>query len=227
MAEIIVQLPEPIIIRLREQALNSKVSLPELVSQRLMEDFDIAVCTEVQARRRALKLLREYVRYAQRLLREPPGYMLRTGTPIFDANAFTWRVPVFPNLKHGKPEPIGEVCLLADTGEILTDSFAILEMSNKAGTLLGVERFDEGFQQRLEELFNKNNRGELSQAERRVLEEMVQKTQAKDLENIQRLVEQLRLPEDNRDVAFAALERASAALEKEAHDEPKETGISK
>lgn len=216
MAEIIVQLPEPIIIRLREQALNSKVSLPELVSQRLMEDFDIAVCTEVQARRRALKLLREHA-----------GYMLRTGTPIFDANAFTWRVPVLPNLKDGKPEPIGEVCLLADTGEILTDSFAILEMSNKAGTLLGVERFDEGFQQRLEELFDKNNRGELSQAERRVLEEMVQKTQAKDLENIQRLIEQLRLPKGNRDVAFAALERASEALEKEAHDEPKETGISK
>ncbi|HIE25823.1 TPA: hypothetical protein EYP66_00880 [Candidatus Poribacteria bacterium] len=216
MAEITVQLPEPIIIRLREQALKSQVSLPELVSQRLMEDFDIAVCTEVQARRRALKLLREHA-----------GYMLRTGTPIFDANTFTWSVPVLPNIKDGKPEPIGEVCLKADTGEILTDSFAILEMSNKAGTLLGVERFDEGFQKRLEELFNKNNSGELSQAERCVLEEMVQKIQAKDLENIQRLIEQLRLPKTNRKKAFAALKRASVALENPTHDETKETRISK
>ena len=205
MAEIIVQLPEPIIIRLREQALKAELSLTELVSQRLMEDFDLAVCTEEQAQRCALTLLREHA-----------GYMLRTGTPIFDANSFVWRVPVLPNLKHGKPEPLGEVHLKADTGEILTDSFAILEMSNKAATLLGVERFDKGFQKRIEELLNKNNSGELSQAERCVLEDMVQKIQAKDLENIQRLIERLRLPKANREEAFAALERASAALENSA-----------
>jgi hypothetical protein len=215
MAEITVRLPEPIFIRLREQALKADVSLTELVSQRLMEDFDLAVCTERQARRRVLKLLREHA-----------GYMLRTGTPIFDANAFVWRVPVFPNLKHGEPEPIGEVHLKADTGEILTDSFAIVEMSNQAATLLGVERFDEAFQKHIEKLLNKNNSGELSQAEQRVLEEMVQKVQAKDLENIQRLIERLRLPKENRDEALAALERASAALENSA-DGQKETGISR
>ena len=186
MAEIIVQLPEPIITLLRNQALKAELSLTELVSQRLMEDFDLAVYTEGQARRRALKLLREHA-----------GYMLRTGTPIFDENTFLWRVPVLPNLKHGKPEPLGEVHLKADTGEILTDSFAILEMSNEAAPLLGVERVDEDFQKRLEELLNKNNSGELSQAERRVLEDMVQKIQAKDLENMQHLIKQLRLPKAN------------------------------
>lgn len=202
MAEIIVQLPEPIITKLREQALKAEVSLTEFVSKRLMEDFDLAVCTEKQVRRRVLKLLREHA-----------GYMLRTGTPIFEANNFLWRVPVLPNLKKGKSEPIGEVHLKADTGEILTDSFAILEMSNKAATLLGVERFDEYFQKRVEGLLNKNNSGELSQTERCVLEEMVQKVQAKDIENIQRLIERLRLPKANQEEAFAALKRASAALE--------------
>jgi hypothetical protein len=214
MAEIIIRLPEPIITKLREQAIKVKLSLDELVSQRLMEDFDIAVCTEKQARRRVLKLLREHA-----------GYMLRTGTPIFDVNTFLWRVPVLPNLKHGEPEPIGEVHLKADTGEILTDLSVILEVSNKAATLLGVERFDEAFQKHLEELLNKNNSGELSQTERRVLEEMVQKIQVNDLENIQRLIKRLRLPKANREEAFAALKRASAALEHPA-DEPKETRIS-
>jgi len=177
MAEIVVQLPEPIIVQLREQALKAEVSLSKLISQRLMKDFDFAICTEGQARRRVLKLLRKHA-----------GYMLRTGTPVFDAKTFVWRVPVVPNLKRGKAEPIGEVRLEADTGKILTDSFAILEMSNKAASFLGVERFDESFQERLEALLNKNNNGELSQAEQRVLESMVQKIQAKDLENIQRLI---------------------------------------
>jgi len=197
MAEIILQLPEPIVARLREQADKAEVSLTELVSQHLMEDFDIAVCTEKQVQRRVLKLLREHA-----------GYTLCTGTPIFDAKTFEWRVPVVPNLKHGKPEPVGEVYLKADTGEILTDSSAILEMSNKIMLFLGVERFDENFQKRFEELLNKNNNGELSQAERRVLESMAQKIQAKDLENIRRLIERLRLPKENQEKAFAALKRA-------------------
>lgn len=214
MAEIIVQLPEPIMIRLRDQAKKTDVSLAELISQRLMEGFDLAVCTEGQARRRTSKLLREH-----------GGYMLRTGTPIFDAKAFAWRVPVLPNLKHGKPEPIGEVHLKADTGEILTDAFAIAEMAHKAAPLFGVERFDEAVQKRIEELLNKNNRGELSQTEQRVLEEMVQKMQAKDLENIHRLIERLRLPKANREKAFAALRQASAGLENFA-DEPEKKGIS-
>ncbi|MBM3242488.1 hypothetical protein FJZ31_40020 [Candidatus Poribacteria bacterium] len=210
MGEIIVQLPEPIITRLREQALKADVSLVELVSQRLMEGFDLAVCTEGQARRRVLKLLREHA-----------GYMFRTGTPTFEANAFVWRVPVFPNLKRGKQEPVGEVHLKADTGEILTEPLAILEMSDKVAPLLDVERFDESFQKRIAELLNKNNNGELSPAERRLLENMVQKTQVKDRENIQRLIERLRLPKANREAALAALERASAVLENAA-DEPKE-----
>lgn len=214
MAEIIVQLPEPIITRLREQALKSDVSLVELVLQRLMEDFDLAVSTERQARRRALKLLREHA-----------GYLFRTGTPTFDANTFVWRVPVFPNLKRGKQQPIGDVHLKADTGEILTDSFAILEMSDKVLPLLGVEHFNEGFQKRIDELLNKNNNGELSQAERRLLEDMVQKTQVKDVENIQRLTERLRLPKVNQEAVLAALERASAVLENSA-DESKEIEIS-
>lgn len=214
MATITVRLPEPILVRLHEQARQADVSLVELISQRLMEGFDLAVCTAGQARRRALKKLREQ--------RE---YLLRTGTPIFDAETFVWRVPVLPNLKHGKPEPVGELSLKADTGEILTDSFAIVEMAHKAVPLFGVERFDEAFQKRIEELLNQNNRGELSQTEQGVLEEMVQKMQAKDLENIHRLIERLRLPKADREKAFAALARAAAALENAA-DEPEETGVS-
>ncbi|MBI1926893.1 hypothetical protein HYR99_21945 [Candidatus Poribacteria bacterium] len=214
MAEITVRLPEPILVRLHEQAHQADVSLAELISQRLMEGFDLAVCTAGQARRRALKLLREH-----------EGYMLQTGTPIFDAKTFVWRVPVLPNLKCDKPESVGEIHLKADTGESLTDTFAIAEMANTAATLSGVERFDEGFQKRIEELLNQNNRGELSQTERRLLEKMVQKAQAKDLENIKRLIERLRLPKANREKAFAALERAAAALENSA-DESEGTGIS-
>lgn len=216
MDEIVVQLPEPIIARLREQSLKAEVSLAEMISQRLVEDFGLAVCTEEQARRHALEFLRKHT-----------GYMLRTGTPVFDAKTFVWHVPVLPNLEHGKPNPIGEVRLEADTGEILTDSFTILEIADKAVSLFGIEHFDESFQKRLEELLDKNNSGELSQAERRLLESMVQKVQAKDLENIQRLMERLHLPEVNRKEAFAALKRASAALENSAKkDETKDTEIS-
>ena len=160
-----------------------------------------------------------------KLLREHGGYLLRTGTPIFDAKTFVWRVPVLPNLKHGKPESVGDIHLKADTGEILTPPFAIVEMADKAAPLFGVEHFDDDFQKQREELLHKNNRGELSQAERRLLEEMVQKAQAKDLENIQHLIERLRLPKANREEALAALRRAAAAVENSA-DEPEKTRIS-
>jgi hypothetical protein len=214
MAEITVQLPEPILIRLREQAQKADVSPADQISQRLIADFDLAVCTEGQAQRRGLKFLREHA-----------GYMLRTGTPVLDAKTFVWRVPVLPNLKHGKPDPMGEIHLKADTGELVTNSLAILEMANKAATLSGVEHFDEAFQKQIEELLNKNNSGKLSQTERCLLEEMVQKMQAKDLENIKCLIERLRLPKVNREKAFAALKQASAVLGKSA-DEPEEKGIS-
>lgn len=173
-----------------------------MVSQRLMEDFGLAVCTEEQAQRHVLEFLRKHT-----------GYMLRTATPVFDAKTFVWHVPLVPNLERDKLNPIGEVRLEADTGEILTDSFTVLEIADKALSLFGIERFDESFQKRLEELLDKNNSGELSQTERSLLENMVQKLQAKDLENIQRLIERLHLPEANRKEASAALKRASAALE--------------
>jgi len=202
MAEITVQLPEPIMVRLRQQALKADVSLSELLSKRLIEDFNLAVCTETVARRRALKVLREHA-----------GYVLRTGLPTFDATSFQWCVPVIPNLKHGKPEPIGEVRLNAETGEVLTEPSTILEMSNRVATLLGIEHFDEGFQKRLDELLTKNNNGELSQDERRELMEMVQKVNAKDIQNAQRLIERIRLPKSNRKKAKVALKQASVALD--------------
>jgi hypothetical protein len=190
MIEITVKLPEPVVAQLHKQAHVSELSPEALLTQRIVHAFNFALTTETQARWKALQCLRDVA-----------GYLLRTGKPIFEPETLTWRVPVVPNLKRGTPEPIGELRLSAETGEILTEGEAVLKMVDCTMPLFGVQKMADDFQNRLESLMTQHNNGALTEGEQKELAQMVATLETHDLENLRRLVENVRLPARKRDEA--------------------------
>ncbi|MBM3243190.1 hypothetical protein FJZ31_43575 [Candidatus Poribacteria bacterium] len=163
METILVELPQPIVACLIKEARQKKMSVSELVAQRINRDFSFAVRTAQQARRKALKILREHA-----------GYLLRTGKPTFDIETERWHVPALTNPRKGIPVNVGEVIIAAESGEVLTDLNSILSFAEEAGLHLGIEKFPEAFQERISFLLAKNNNGELTADEKRELNEMME-----------------------------------------------------
>jgi len=201
METILVELSEPVAACLIKEALRKNVSVSELVAQRINSDFNFAVRTAQQARRKALKILRQHA-----------GYLLRTGKPTFDVEMGRWHVPALTNPRKGTPVSVGEVIIAAESGEVLTDLNSILNFTEKAGLHLGIEKFPEAFQNRISFLLTKNNNGELTADEKRELNEMMEKWRSKNLENAQRLVENIRIPESKRIEAKRREARAQEIL---------------
>jgi hypothetical protein len=88
--------------------------------------------------------------------------------------------------------------LSAETGALLTEVEALYEMVHRAMPMFGVQRMEERFQKRMEELMTRHNNGELSETEQRELEQMAGQLQEFDLENARRLVENVQLPPKKR-----------------------------
>ncbi len=187
METILVELPEPVAACLMKEARREKMSVSELVAQRINRDFSFAVRTAQQARRKALKILREHA-----------GYLLRTGKPTFDVDMERWHVPALTNPRKGTAVNVGEVIIAAKSGEVLTDSNSIHNFAEKAGLHLGIEKFPETFQERISFLLTQNNNGELTADEKCALNEMMKKWRSKNLENARRLVENIRIPKSKR-----------------------------
>jgi len=187
METIFVELPEPVVACLRKEARQEKISVSELVAQRINSDFNFATRTAQQARRKAIKIMREHA-----------GYLLRTGKPTFDIKTGQWHVPALTNPRKGIPVSVGEVIIDAESGEVLTDSNSIHNFTEEAGLHLGIEKFPEAFQERMSILLTKNNNGELTDDEKRELDEMMERWRSKNLENTRRLVENIRIPKSQR-----------------------------
>jgi hypothetical protein len=192
MAAIQVKLPEPVATRLRKEAQRTHRSVAELVVQSLHRDFPCVVRTAAQAQRAV-----------QQWLRDPVGPLLRLGTPTFDATTEQWRVPVHPLARQGHPRAVGEVCLSAETGDILTPAEVQWEWAQQAAAALGVEALPEDLQARLEELMTRHSAGRISPEERQELATLVAQWETQSLENARRLVENLPLPPTRRAEAEA------------------------
>ena len=131
-------------------------------------------------------------------MREHAGYLLRTGKPTFDIEMEQWHVPALTNPRKGILINVGEVIIDAESGEVLTDLNSILNFAEEAGLHLGIEKFPEAFQERISFLLTKNNNGELTTDEKSELNEMMEKWRLKNLENAQRLVENICIPKAKR-----------------------------
>ncbi|HIE52332.1 MAG TPA: hypothetical protein EYP85_11285 [Armatimonadetes bacterium] len=126
--EIVIKLPEPVYERLKQQAREAHLSLSGLLARRINRELGSAVGTAQQARQRALRFLRPHARL-----------LLRTGEPTFNSETEQWHVPVRPNVRQREVKPVGEVCLAAPTGQILTLPTAIAEMLKLAAPYLGTK----------------------------------------------------------------------------------------
>ncbi len=201
MAEMIVELPEPIYERLSREATAGGLSPSGWLARKLRREFGIAISTEKTAKRRAMKTLRAEA-----------GNLLRAGKPLFDATTLQWRVPVLPNLRDRELKPVGFLCLDAKTGEVLIDSRTVNEMAEKAGPELGIQQLPFNVQNRLDALLDAQTESALTDSEKRELDELVTHWEIHNLTNLLRLTECLRIPPSNQSLLDTASAHAKDTL---------------
>lgn len=201
MAEMIVELPEPIYKRLSLEATAGGLSPSGWLVRRLSREFRIAIGTEKTAKRRATKTLRAEV-----------GNLLCAGKPLFDATTWQWRVPVLPNLRDRELKPVGFLCLDARTGAVLTDSHTVSEMAEKAAPQLGIQKLPLDVQNRLDKLLDAQAESALTDSEKRELDELVTRWEIHNLTNLLRLTERLRIPPSNQSLLDTAAANAKDTL---------------
>jgi hypothetical protein len=193
MAELMVQVSEPIYHRLEVQAHAANMSVTDWLTYHLSREFNLQVATAAQARERT-----------QAFLHESGGLILRAGEPRFEAARNLWHVPVRPRLREGKPKAVGEICLDATTGDVLSDPMAVGQMLQRARPQLGLEAWPADKQTRLDELLESQREGTLPDSEQQELTALLEEWEIHNLDNLLRLSERTSVPATRRTATTTA-----------------------
>jgi hypothetical protein len=176
MANINIEISQPVYQYLIQQAQRVNCSLELWLQQQLSDVFGIALPTPEKASTQGQSVLRQYV-----------GTMLRVGIPVFEATTFQWCLPVLPNLRSEHPTPVGELHFDAKTGELCTDEHAIYEMAEKAKEVMGIQHLPDEVHRRMDELSDRVDVGLLTPSEQKELDELAEQWLNHTLQNVQRL----------------------------------------
>ncbi|MBM3239098.1 hypothetical protein FJZ31_22625 [Candidatus Poribacteria bacterium] len=190
MNRLIVELPEYAYKQLVKRA-EKQQKLPEqLVVEKLIAEFGIAVRSKSQAKRIAKDFLASCI-----------GEALVPQIPSFDRKRAVWQVPIAIELLASSPlvgkgpgkrlTEVGTLEIDAKTGCVLTESPSFSALWKQFRALLGIEDFPTEKQSRLSELLDLGNQGELTESLQAELKALFAESEAQETANLQRLSERL------------------------------------
>jgi hypothetical protein len=180
MNRLIVELPEYAYKQLVKRA-EKQQKLPEqLVVEKLIAEFGIAVRSKSHAKRIAKDFLASCI-----------GEALVPQIPSLDRKRAVWQVPIAIELLVEGWTEVGTLEIDAKTGCVLTESPSFSALWKQFRAILGIEDFPTEKQSRLSELLDLGNRGELTGSLQAELKALFAESEAQQTANLQRLAQRL------------------------------------
>ncbi|MBC8457516.1 MAG: hypothetical protein H8D67_05910 [Deltaproteobacteria bacterium] len=175
MPQVLLDLPEETYQRLKERAQAMHLSIRELLTRQIIQDFVFLINTAHQAKQLAEEWLHAHA-----------GLLLKAGKPAFEENGQVWRVPVVTNVRSKECDLVGEVHIDARTGHFL-ESEDTMEMLEKTRQAFGLSRVKTEQQSRLNEILELNRTRKLTPQEEKELDLLMQQVREQTDANLERL----------------------------------------